>query len=1393
MWRKLLDSFSTAVRTCFERRGDDRHDSSPTSRHHPPRLLFQTLEPRVLLSADLLPADGVLQIIGTDTDDSLFVRQLEPPTGGAPQLEVILNGESFEFALEGINSIKVDLLGGNDALNAEIAVDVDWDLTLGDGNDRTQIEALIGDQFADAHYRVDAGGGDNETTIRFGDGERGARLPSDQTNITAEYRSGGGNDRVTFDWLVHLDRDLNIGVDAQTGAGDDQISWEHLYEFRPGKTAQVDYNFELGEGSDAVEVRVEPGIGLDPLGVEVRVSGEEPGARIALAEADSGQPLGGVLVSGSEKVRLETGGGNDRIVFDDVTGALRQTRFDINAGAGDDEFNYLPVGRAAEYLEGSLQEGLQWTVFDGGEGEDRFTVATSDRAELIEISGLVVRDIPDPLVRVTDLATTLVTLQASLVGTEFVDVDSAGGDDRVTMSDADGPLAGIAFDIELGEGDDTIKLRFVGTDTEYPEGPRISVGIDSGDGNDTVEVDATGSFDEFLLGVLTGDGDDVVRHRFFAIVDRTNMNIQTGGGNDVVDSNVFAAWLTTGFFEANTGDGDNTVNLNVTGALPPEDAGPYNSSSFQIISAGGDDTVNASFLDTFFDLDFIADTGGGNDALAVKYTLFLPDGTPTRLPRADFDLATGNGDDILTSSFVGAFGEIDFTADTGAGNDTVAHELVHTVQQPSTPPTQQTRQITIIQDMGPGDDISDLVVDISQGPTAGETAPSDVVFEFTVLTGSGSDQVFASVSNPVPVEGGEDPEAPSETRSHASLSLNTGEDDDAVSVMFNPKEITVDSSVPWQVLVATGGGDDAIALLLPAVQKVRDAAVRVRVDGGEGVDALTVDTGDGPAPVGAFIKNVEGLSRETEVVEYQVGIDDLVNQARVALIDMAALETLSVRTGDGADQIVIDLDHPSAPVPALSFSTGGGDDTIDADFVGVLGDVAFNLDTGAGNDTVDVNVTEAEDIVTGAGAGGVPLVKAFSGVSGAEIRSFFAYDPSFADGVFVAAGDITGASSGRPGAFKLAVDTGQGNDRASLEIDTGLNPLFAIELDMGTGADSVALDWHDAALGEAPELQASVQVLLGGADAGLPEVGDEVLVSFESGDPDQPIIIGAIWNSQDAAPPDSKGLRLDVTHDGGTLDWSSELQGGSGSDSVQLYFQGKLRVAGDPLMPPRLRGLLDMGAGDDEVLLDFSGLTIEGAADQAPISFAVLGGAGNDTLVVKGTGTADTFIVSESTVTLQDGADINFTNIESIFVGSFGGDDTITTTDLGAGTQLTLDGGAGNDALFGGAGDDILIGGDGHDLLVGGPGNDRLDGGAGNDVLFGGRGDDTLLGGPGDDLLIGGAGDDVIDDGEVNAALLGGFGSTPRPGASGQSDGDGWLREADSRRAPALARHGASR
>lgn len=58
--------------------------------------------------------------------------------------------------------------------------------------------------------------------------------------------------------------------------------------------------------------------------------------------------------------------------------------------------------------------------------------------------------------------------------------------------------------------------------------------------------------------------------------------------------------------------------------------------------------------------------------------------------------------------------------------------------------------------------------------------------------------------------------------------------------------------------------------------------------------------------------------------------------------------------------------------------------------------------------TGDVNDDDVLDIVTVPGAGGGPHIMVFDGRNGNLLHSFFAYDPRFGGGVFVASGDVNG-------------------------------------------------------------------------------------------------------------------------------------------------------------------------------------------------------------------------------------------------------------------------------------------------------------------------------------------------------------------------------------------------
>ncbi len=139
----------------------------------------------------------------------------------------------------------------------------------------------------------------------------------------------------------------------------------------------------------------------------------------------------------------------------------------------------------------------------------------------------------------------------------------------------------------------------------------------------------------------------------------------------------------------------------------------------------------------------------------------------------------------------------------------------------------------------------------------------------------------------------------------------------------------------------------------------------------------------------------------------------------------------------GVNVALGDVNNDGRPDIVTGAGVGGGPHVKAFDLAGNLEESFFAYDPafrGGVNVAVgDVNGDQHPDIVTGTGVGGGPHVKAFSGTDAAQLASFMAYDPSFRGGVFVAAGDtdgdgtaeiITGAGTG--GGPHVEVFGGQG-------------------------------------------------------------------------------------------------------------------------------------------------------------------------------------------------------------------------------------------------------------------------------------------------------------------------------------------------------------------------------
>jgi uncharacterized protein involved in type VI secretion and phage assembly len=78
----------------------------------------------------------------------------------------------------------------------------------------------------------------------------------------------------------------------------------------------------------------------------------------------------------------------------------------------------------------------------------------------------------------------------------------------------------------------------------------------------------------------------------------------------------------------------------------------------------------------------------------------------------------------------------------------------------------------------------------------------------------------------------------------------------------------------------------------------------------------------------------------------------------------------------------------------------------------------------------------------------------------------------------------------------------------------------------GQGRVKVTLPWSPDTGGGRYDAWARLATFMGGNNRGswfIPDVGDEVLVTFEAGDPRRPYVIGGLWNGRDAPPQSMDG------------------------------------------------------------------------------------------------------------------------------------------------------------------------------------------------------------------------------------------------------------------------------
>jgi Ca2+-binding RTX toxin-like protein len=433
---------------------------------------------------------------------------------------------------------------------------------------------------------------------------------------------------------------------------------------------------------------------------------------------------------------------------------------------------------------------------------------------------------------------------------------------------------------------------------------------------------------------------------------------------------------------------------------------------------------------------------------------------------------------------------------------------------------------------------------------------------------------------------------------------------------------------------------------------------------------------------------------------------------------------------DGRDGIA--LDQANGALPAARLSGGAGNDILTG---GSSDDQLFGQ---SGNDT----------LVSG---GGFDLL--FGGRDNDTLTGGDADDQAFGQGgsdrMIWNPGDDTDLNEGGTGTDTVEVNGGNGAEQFSATANgprvrfDRLNPApFAI--DIGTseelvanangGGDNFSATGNLAALIDITvDGGAGNDTLLGSNGADLLLGGDGTdLVDGQGGD--DVALLGAGDDTFQWDPGDGSDV---VEGQDGTD--AMAFNGSNANETMEVAANGQRvlffrDIAAITMDLDDVESIVakTLGGADNVVVNDLSGTdaisvvadlaALGGGDDVQPDNVVANATNGADAVTVTGAGPNARVSGLPATVSVA-GA----TTGDRLTVNALAGDDVVDASGLSSNSALiTLDGGAGDDALIGGDGNDTLLGDEGDDVLIGGPGNDTIDGGPGDNVVIQSLGADRM-------------------------------------------------------------------
>ena len=408
-------------------------------------------------------------------------------------------------------------------------------------------------------------------------------------------------------------------------------------------------------------------------------------------------------------------------------------------------------------LSASFDMGSGLLTIEGTQNNDAITVSAGQELGQVSLKGV------DGVEKGTIFS-----------GVEAIQINSLGGDDKITIRNSVVDAAGDPIDVTINAGDGNDRIKVGDGDNVINAGEGKNK-ITTGDGDDVI---TTGSGDDSIKAgdginvinagegknkITTGDGDD---------------DITTGSGNDSIKAgdgtNVIAAGegknkVTTGDGDdvITTGSGDDSIKAgdgtNVIAAGEGKNKVTTGDGNDEITTGSGNDSVKAGHGDN------IVDVGEGKNKVTTK------NGNDTiTTGEGDDSIKAGHGDNVVTAGegknkVTAGDGNDEIT--TGSGNDSVK--------------------------AGDGDN----VVDVGEGKNKVTAGEGDDV----ITTGDGDDSVKAGHGNNV-VEAGEGKNKV--TTGNGDDQITTGSGDDSVKAGRGVN--TIDPGEGKNTVI-TGGGDDTIA------------------------------------------------------------------------------------------------------------------------------------------------------------------------------------------------------------------------------------------------------------------------------------------------------------------------------------------------------------------------------------------------------------------------------------------------------------------------------------------------------------------------------------------------------------------------------------------------------